>query len=140
MDEASRTIVAFLEGIEEARRELHRVWSHYARRGLKVSSRCISFGPMWADGGLLLGVWVTGGDNKGYDLCVRLRWSEGEWIIQADVSREDEAPGGELFSPVLSALPEQRADDMRTCLRYLKAAVFELTRFDGIIPGPDVAR
>jgi hypothetical protein len=31
-------VVAFLEGVQAARQGLHVVWTHYTRRGLKVSS------------------------------------------------------------------------------------------------------
>lgn len=38
VDESSRNVVAFLEGEQAVRQELHAVSNHYIRRGLKVSN------------------------------------------------------------------------------------------------------
>lgn len=137
LDEASQNVVAFLEGIAAARRGLNEVWTHYARRGLKVS-RHFGLGPVWLEGSLQLGVWVIGGDGNEYDLCVHLQWSDREWVIHADASRE-ERENGYLAYPVLRKLPARRSDDVPHCLEHLRAAVAELKGFDDLIPGPTPA-
>ncbi len=137
MDEASRNVVAFLEGVQAARRGLHAVWQHYARRGLAVSSQALGFGPVWAEGYLDLGLMVTGADGRNYDLSARLRWSGGEWVIQADASLEQVSDRGDWEYPVLRALPEWRAADWRAALEHLRAAVAALAGFDDLVPtGP----
>ena len=135
MDEASRNVVAFLEGVQAARQELHAVWNHYTRRGLKVSSHAFRFGPIWApDGYLDLGMMVTGADGRNYELSARLRWSGGEWVVQADARLEPESEAGDLSYPVLRNLPEQRAAHWPTALGHLRAAVAGLAGFDDLIP------
>jgi len=134
VDEASRNVVAFLEGVQAVRQELYAVWNHYTRRGLKVSYHP-NFGPVWAlDGYLDLGITVAGTDGRNYQLSARLRWSGGEWVAQADASLEQESERGDWSYPVMSELPERRASDWPSALAYWRAAVAGLAGFDDLIP------
>ena len=135
MDEImSGNVVAFLEGVQAVRQELHAVWNHYTRRGLKVSNYP-GCGPLWAlDGYLDLGIVVTGADARNYELSARLRWSGGEWVVQADASLEQETERGDWIYPVLRELPERRASDWPSALGHWRAAVAGLAGFDDVIP------
>jgi len=134
VDEASRQVVAFLEGVHGVRQELHAVWNHYTRRGLKVSNYP-GRGPAWAlDGYLDFGFMVTGADGRNYELSARLRWTGGEWVVQADVSLEQENERGDWAYSVLRELPERRASDWATALSDWRAAVAGLAGFDNLIP------
>ena len=96
MDEASRHVVEFLEGVQAVRRGLHGVWNHYSRRGLKVSNYP-GLGPIWAlEGYFDLGFLINGADGRTYELSARLRWSGDDWRVQADISVEQENDHGDL--------------------------------------------
>ncbi len=134
MDEASRNVVAFLEGVQSVRQELHGVWNHYTRRGLSVSNYP-GCGPIWAlDGYFDLGIMVAGTDGRNYELSARLRWSGGEWVVQTDVSLEQKNERGDWTYSVLRELPEQRASDWQAALDHWRAAVAGLSGFDDLIP------
>ena len=135
MDEASRNVVAFLEGVQSVREELHAVWNHYTRRGLSISNYP-GCGPTWALAEYLdLGIMVTGTDGRNYDLSARLRWSIGEWVVQADISLEQESQRCDCTYPVLRELPEQRTSDWKVALDHWRAAIAGLMSFDDLIPG-----
>lgn len=134
MDEASRNVVAFLEGVQSVREELHAVWNHYTRRGLKISNYP-GCGPTWALAGYFdLGIMVTGSDGRNYDLSARLRWSSGEWVMQSDISLEQEDERGYPYYSTLRELPEQRTSDWRAALDQWRAAIAALRSFDDLIP------
>jgi hypothetical protein len=135
VDEASRNVVAFLEGVQAARQGLRAVWNHYTRQGLRSSSHALRFGPAWALAGCLdFGITVTGADGRDYGLSARLRWSGGEWVVQADASLEQEGEDGDLGYPVLRKLPEYRAADWPAALAHLRAVIAALVGFDDLIP------
>ena len=134
MDEASRNVVAFLEGVQGVEQELHAVWNHYTRRGLKVSNYP-TCGPIWALAGYFdLGIIVTGADGRNYELSARLRWSGGDWVVQAHASLEQESERGEGTYPELRKLPERRAADWPSALSHWRTAVAGLAGFDDLIP------
>jgi hypothetical protein len=134
VDEASRNVVAFLEGVQSVREELHSVWNHYTRRGLKISNYP-GCGPTWALAGYFdLGIMVIGGDGRNYDLFARLRWSSGEWVVQADISLEQETEQGDCTYPLLRELPEQRTSNWQAALDHWRAAIAALSSFEDLIP------
>jgi hypothetical protein len=136
VDEGSQVVVGFLDGVQAVRTELHAVWNHYTRRGLKVSNYP-GCGPIWAlDGYFDLGFTVAGVDGRNYVLSARLRWSGGEWIVQADIAHEHEDDLGNWCYDVLRELPERRAPDWPTALNHWRAAVADLAGSDDLIPAP----
>jgi hypothetical protein len=134
VDVESLNVIAFLEGVEAVRQELHVVWNHYTRRGLKVSSYSTTYGPIWVLDGFDLGIMVSGREGRNYELSARLRWSSGEWLVQADASLEEEDERGGSYYPVLRAWPERRASDWPSALMHWRAAVAGLAGFDDLIP------
>lgn len=134
MDEASRNIAAFLEGVQSVRRELHAVWNHYTRRGLKISNYP-TCGPTWALAGYFdLGMVVAGADGRNYALSARLRWSGGEWVVQADISLEQVSDRGDCTYSVVQELLERRASEWPAALADWRAAVAGLVTFADVIP------
>lgn len=133
MDEASQNVVAFLNCVLDVRDKCSGVWNHYTRRGLKVSNYP-TFGPIWYPGGFSFGIMVTGADGRNYELSSTLRWAEGAWVVQADVSLEQETERGDWVYPTLREMPERRTSDWPTALGFWRTAVVGLTQFDDLIP------
>lgn len=76
---------------------------------------------------------VGGNDGRNYELSARLRWSGGEWVVQADASLEQESERGDWTYRVLRELPERRTPDWPAALDYWRAAVASLAGFDDLI-------
>lgn len=86
MDPASQAALAFIEGVQAARRELGAVRQHFSKRGLEVFGDSLCFGPIWGDDRLYFGIMVQGTDGRNYELLVCLHWTTSEWIIETDAS------------------------------------------------------
>ena len=133
MEETGRDIVRFLQAVQAARHNMHAVRNHYVRRELTVHWGQNAFGPTWTDGTLELGLGVTGADGRNYELDVRLRLPGVAWIVEGEISVEQETDQGWAY-PTLRELPTRRSDGWENAVADLAAAVLDLTTFADLIP------
>jgi hypothetical protein len=141
LDSAGISAKTLLEHLQLVNDRLREVRNHLSRLGLVVSRpfQTISGSPFTVVEGelrrvfrgcLAMGLIVTGGDAKDYELSVSIYWTEAEWVVTAglDVEADD---GGQQS---LSDSPEQSFIELKPCLDHVVQLAAQLVRFADRIP------
>jgi hypothetical protein len=142
MDDASRSVVVFLESLQDAMQRLRDVRGHYLQRGTQPSRPflVLSGRPFRIHegdavqqfhGSVALGLPVKGSDGREYELTVDVLWDAERWTITTGAWVEAEAGGQDI----LRQLPERVLVNLSACTEQLGAAVGDLVRFEDLIPG-----
>src|SRR5882762_5955301 len=132
MDIPSQSVTAFLESLQDARRQLGGIWSKYVRRGTRPGAPVFHLhgSERRSQGGFSFALIVKGSDGRDYDLSVEVLWNPERWTIKTE-ARVDVERGQD----VLRQLPDRTACDLSTCMEQIRAAVGDLASFEDLVPG-----
>jgi hypothetical protein len=140
MDAPSRSVVVFLESLQDAMEQLRSVWEHYLRRGARPHRPFLVLGgrPFTVHhkpavrqfhGCVALGLQIDGTDGREYELGVDILWDTDCWTITTEARVTNEPAGQDI----LRRLPERTADNLSTCVQQLRAAIDELVNFEDLV-------
>jgi len=132
VDIPSQSVTAFLESLQDARRQLGQIWSKYVRRGTRPGAPVFHLhgSERRSQGGFSFALIVKGSDGRDYDLSVEVLWNPERWTIKTE-ARVDVETGQD----VLRQLPDRTASDLSTCMEQIRAAVGDLASFEDLVPG-----
>ncbi len=121
MDIPSQSVTAFLESLQDARRQLGGIWSKYVRRGTRPGAPVFHLhgSERRSQGGFSFALIVKGSDGRDYDLSVEVLWNPERWTIKTE-ARVDVETGQD----VLRQLPDRTASDLG-----------DLASFEDLVPG-----
>src|SRR5258708_38585178 len=123
MDIPSQSVTAFLESLQDARRQLGGIWSKYVRRGTRPGAPVFHLhgSERRSQGGFSFALIVKGSDGRVYDLSVEVLWNLERWSIKTEARVDVDAGLDVLRHP-----PDRTATGLSPCTEHIQAVVRSL--------------